>query len=440
MPGGSFSWREFMRYLDKSREAFDRDVSLSTTNEADISGEYPYNPERWRFYVNGTRQLLQYGTVPEHTQEADYQAITPQAEDDTVTLQSAERFRYVVQFVIEWSLALTLNQELQSGDVLVVGYGDPDLANATGTDPFGPAADGWFVSQEGADAVDEAVISEVRAGTVVEAQPIKLNKLFQTQGRLAGETNWYNVGETAITETDTIPDQRGRDQGPPGNRQRNDRLGRVASNDGRGPEGANKHLTVSLKAGVDGAGTTTAEVGSMGLRTLGDVTALLRRKSAIDEVTVENGDSGTYEPVFAMRVDPDRRYVNTQLRQVLGIEFGGNADIAILTIAADPSNTDASGFDTPEQHAETNSVLEVTDSVTTFPDTTGAEVSTATNPGGYQLSYDTLFTAGSGQESVSPATDRVAKRSIHNGDIAIVLANAAGTGDLTIQYQVEQDW
>jgi len=137
--------------------------------------------------------------------------------------------QYVVQYVTEWSFATQLNQELQAGDVYACGYGNPDLKNSPDDTP-GPDADGWFVYQNSSHDSKEATLAEYRSGSEVDATTLQFRKLFQTFGRLAGETNWYNVGNTRLVET-TTGDYDGKES-----IQRNERVGRVSVDDGKGPE------------------------------------------------------------------------------------------------------------------------------------------------------------------------------------------------------------
>jgi hypothetical protein len=430
-----------MEYLDQSREAFDRDVSLGTTNEADLAGHYPYSPERFRVFVNGTRQFIQYdGEPPEYEDIVDGHLLKPQTSGDVVTFQTSERYRYVVQYVIEWSFSTQLNQELQAGDVYACGYGDPDLENSTDDTP-GPNADGWFVYQNSSHGPKEATLAEYRSGTEKDATTIQFRKLFQTFGRLAGETNWYNVGNTRLTETSTG------DYDGVANSQRNEKVGRVSVDDGKGPEIANKSITFSLKAG-SGAGSLHAEVGSIGLRTLGQVTGILRTKT-FDFALAYEGTTTEFEPLLAIRVDPDRFQVNTQFNVLEPLEFDGNDDIVLIAQIFDKQNVlDANGdplvdadYTTPDELSATNSVIQTSNAVDQVPDGTGTPQTSMTNPGGYQVAYGSLTSAGSGgsaQRVTSRA--RTQKRALPNGDVAVLMARSPSTGTINGDLQFEQDW
>jgi len=187
--------------------------------------------------------------------------------------------------------------------VWAVGFGDPDLENSTDDTP-GPNADGWFVYQNDSNAVDEVTLAEYRTGTDVGSTTTTLTELPQNWGRLAGDTNWYNVGETSLTEsyvetTDGEPEQK------------NDVVATVGVDQGKGPELANHPIKASVKAG-NGAGSLELEFGSIGARIFGDVDAIVRAKTFNFELDY-SGTTGEYEPIGAIRVDPDRSEVTVQV-------------------------------------------------------------------------------------------------------------------------------
>ena len=433
--------RRLMEFMDDTRDAFDRDISLGTTNEADLAGHYPYSPERYRVFVNGNRQFIQYDGEPTDYEDiVDGHLLKPQTSGDVVTFQTAERYRYVVQYVIEWSFATQLNQELQAGDVYACGYGNPDLENSPDDTP-GPDADGWFVYQNSSHDSKEATLAEYRSGTEVDATTVQFRKLFQTFGRLAGETNWYNVGNTRLVET-TTGDYDGKES-----IQRNERVGRVSVDDGKGPELANKTITFSLKADT-GAGSLQAEVGSIGLRTLGRVTGILRTKTFDFELAYEVTTT-EFEPLLAIRVDPDRFQVNAQFNILEPLEFDGNDDLVLIAQIFDKQNVaDANGdslvaadYTTPVELSATNSVIEISNAVDQVPDSTGTLQTSMPNPGGYQVAYGSLTSAGSGGSAQRVSSRaRTQKRALPNGDVAVIMARSPSTGTVSGDLQFEQDW
>ena len=429
-----------MEYLDKSRDAFERDVRLGTTNEADLAAHYPYSPERYRVLIDGVREQIQYDGFPaQFTDNVDSFSLLPQSDGEVVTFETNERYRYVVQYVLEWSAAFQINQDLQAGDAWAVGYGIPDFENS-GDDTPGPSADGWFIYQNSSMPTQEAELVEYRNGTEVDSATLEFQELPQTWGRIAGETNWYNVGETTVTETYTTAN--------PYEKQQNIVKGRVSADDGKGPETGNHALRASVKAG-DGAGSLELEVGSFGLRTLGNVQGLLRVKT-FDFIGSYDGPTGEFEPLIALRTDPNRNIINTQLAVLEPLEFSGSDDIVLIAQVFDKRNVLDSGgnqltgsdWQTPPELNATNSIVEESFNVAQFPDANGNIVTSAINPGGYQVGYGSLTNTGSGGAGSARVSSRgrTQKRQLPSDDIVVILARSPSTGDVTCDVQFEQDW
>lgn len=421
-------------------DAFGNLVSQGTTSEADLASHYDYSPERYRVFVDGSRKFIQYNGEPtQFTDNEDSFSLKPQSDGEVVEIKTAERYRYVVQYVFEWSLAFQTNQSLNSGDVWAVALGDADLENSTDDTP-GPAATGWIVYQNSSDADDEATLAEYRNGSEKDATTVTFSKLPQTWGRAEGKTNWYNVGETGLTETYT-------EVGDQDSRQRNDILGAVATNDGKGPERGNHQITAAVKTGSTSAGNLTLELGSIGARTLGDVTATTRAKTfpySLD-ITV----TGSYEPLLAIRGDPDRDNVNTQINKIEILEFTGNDDSFALIQSFDSSKVqDTNGnaltdsdFSTPPELAAINSVIQTSTAVEQIPDSGGTQSTSVSDPGGFQLGYASRYSTGTGSGSERGATaELVQKRNIPNSDVAVLLGKSPSTGALKGQTSLIQEW
>lgn len=421
-------------------DSFGKQIALGTTNEADLPSHYDYSPERYRVYVDDVRQQIQYNGEPaQFTDNVDSFSLLPQADGEVVTVKTAERYRYVVQYVIEWSIAFQTNQELQAGDVWAVGYGNPDLENSADDTP-GPNADGWFVYQNSSLDAKTAILAEYRNGTAVDEQTIDFVKLPDVWGRISGDTNWYNVGETALQETH-IEDVKGKTT------QQNEELGTVGVADGKGPEKANHQIHASVKAG-SGAGSLELELGSIGLRTFGQVQGILRTKT-FDFSLSYTGTTGEYEPLFAIRVDPERFKVNIQFTVLEPLEFSANDDLTLIAQIFDRDKvldtngdplTDAD-YSTPTELSEINSVIQVSNAVEQAPDSTGTPQTSMANPGGYQVGFGTLTASGSGGQTTRISTSaRTQKRAIPNGDVAVIMARSDSTGTITADVTFEQDW
>lgn len=401
-------------------DAFGSQVTKGTTNKADIAGHYPYSPERFRFFVNGNRQFIQYNSVSQYNDIVDGHELSP-AQGETATLTTTERFRYVVGYVSEPSMALQFSRSLESGDKAVIGYGDPDLNNDMAS------ADGWFFIYTPDLADDEVTVAEYRNGTELDSETVSLEKSLTIWKRLAIRFNWYNVGEAKYIETYT-------ENGD----QINAEQGKTSVDNGKGPEVGNHPVTFSVQRGASSS-ALTLESGSVGVQVLGDVEGLVRPKVA--RFVSDIGTADTFVPVGAIRVDPNREIVNAQIDVLQPVDFSSDTDIELIGVAVDPSKTDASGFDTPAEHNETNSVIEQTTTITEFPDSTGSVVTSASDPGGYQIGYGSRYTSGQGSGSKERSSSRTQKRQLSDRDIIVILARADDTlTSLTVEYRTGQDW
>jgi len=438
--GGSLGTGRITDAITRGDDAFGNRVVQNTSVASDLAGHYQYSPERWHLYVNGTRVFPQYGSVPELIDAPDVHRLIPQSAGDVVTLQSTETFRYIVGFVLEWSAAFQTNQPLQAGDAVAVGYGDPDFENS-GDDTPGPNADGWFFKWDSRLDPNEVRICQYRDGTEQDSRTVDTRRALEEWVRYEGRTNWYAVGRTKYRETVVEADDN-----PEGPSQTNETLGRTGVEAIRGPLRGNQRLRYSIRAG-DGAGSLELEAGSIALKNLGDVDTIVREKT--HEFSVSPTVAEAWEPLHAMRIDPDQNLVNVQIKNTDIVSFDNSEDIKATIQTFDASNVrDADGnllddtdFSTPPEHNDTNSALETTDAVEQVADATGTLQTSMANPGGYQIGYSSWYTTGTGTNTQRSSGGRTRKRQLPDGDIAVVMAYASSTTPTVVgEIITEQDW
>jgi len=427
-----------MQPVNDWQDAFGNQLARSTQNNADLASHYRFNPERYRFYRNGSRELLQYEDLANYDyfddqRSGDEDAFVLQPDGgDTLLFKTAERFRYTVNFVSELSIALGINQALSGDDRVTVGLD---------TSPDGDLADGYFLEHRGDHASDEVDVYEKRQGAVInEKHTVDVIRALTTFQRWVLDYNWYNVGEAKWTETWT---------GDRSN-QINREIATTSSEPsdantglgGRGPIAANGHVVVEVAAD---ANTSDLEVhaGSMSFTTLGDVDSVVRAKGA-EAGPFSPLQTGDWEALFALRARPGDENVSVELRN---IDLTAGAATAVA-IACDPENvrddtgavlTDAD-FAAPASHSAANSAVEVSTDVEQFPDATGSVTDIATNPGGYQVGYDQTREAGPGTSAGTRSGTIRAKHGILDGDVCVVVAMPTELTDIYTHYVVGQDW
>lgn len=406
--------------INASITSFNQLIADSTQNKADIASHYPHSPERHRLYINGSRFNLQYDTTPKFENAIDSWKLKPAA-NDTMEYITAERFRYVVGYVLAVSQALQTNQSLQTGDKVVIGYGDPDLSNNMAN------ADGWFIEFVPELNDNQAYATTYRDGTQLDSQRVDFEKGITDWRRIENLLNWYNVGNRKVVETFTY-------RGSQSNPIQQD----TSIDDDKGPTTGNQRVTFAVQAG-SGTSNLELECGSIGVIVKGNVTPLIRAKSYTQ--TSSHSGSGNWEALAALRVDPNRDRVNTQLTSLQVMETSVDADVRLMAISFDPANTNATGFITPPEHNHDNSVVEVTTNVSEFVDSTGTTTTATADPGGYQIGYASRYTAGTGTANRRESSaSRVRKRNIYNGDYAVILANTGSAMSITFEVETEQDW
>jgi len=396
------------------RDAFGNDVT-ARTNVLDVAAHYPYNPERHRLYVDGSRVFPEYGSVSQYTHSDDTHELSPAA-GETVTLESAERPRYVVQYELATTWAFAINQSLQSGDSIRVGLYD--------------GTDGWYMEQNGSHADDEADFVLERAGSeVYREEDLDIRIPSTVFGRLKLQTGWYDVTR-----------QRWERSYPNNGDQENPVIGKFSADTSRGSRTGNLPCHFSVTA----SGSTTGlvlEAGSFAQVNLGTTTPQTRTKAALFEGTTTSTD--VWEPVRAFRVDPDRSIVNVQLSELSALSYSADTTVKVAIYAFADSNVAFGGGDswgTPASWTSSNNVMQTRTDVDTIVDDSGSTSSGPTDPGGYQMGHAVLTPTGTQFQKGASSEGFEAKRNLPRDDIAVVCINAGTTGDAEYSTTWEQDW
>lgn len=410
---GLNSWDQ-LELLKSSTDAFGKLIADGTSNRADLPAHHPMSPQRHRLYQDGARVSPHYGEGTDiFTDELDCYKLTPSG-GETLKFQSAERFRYVVQYEGLWSQALALNQELQGDDELRLLYeGDvDDLDNATTTEGHG-----LIFTSEGARAV------HIREGVEVESKHIDPPRPLTEFTRFECRYNWYNVGNNIYRQTFT-------DDGE----QINADLGKTSVEPGRGERVGNGRITVEVETDPTTTGLEV-EVGSSGYIILGDVDPIERIKAAsVDNIT--HSGSGEFEPLMALRLQDGKGQIATNISGLQILD--SPADAIVTVVATDPALTDAANFNPAPEFDDDSTAIEGTLDVSTMPDANGVEVTSTPNPGGYQIGYAAAEDLGGNRGTAS--TEGTRSETIHDTDVALVLGMSPAAGDFHIEYTTSQQW
>ncbi len=408
----------------RHEDAFENFITEGIINEADLSANYPYSPERYRLFKNGVRLFPEYNSVAEYSDLIDSHELIP-AQGDVLKFRTAERFSYRVGYVIEPSFAFSLSRSPQEEDVFIVGYGDADLESAALDQSVGPNADGWFFVFDSSIQSHQVKVEEYRQGTQIGAKVASLNRLITIWKRLAIDINWYNVGRNSFYETYTENGE-----------QFNPLLADLSVDYDKGPAIANNRVEFAIRRG-SATNAITANIGSIGLKTYGDFRPLKRAKQGVLDLSLPDTTS-SWQAVAALRTATDKNVINTQLTTFDVLGFDGNNNLQVLLVAVDPSQTDATGFATPADQTSFATTVELTTNISTFPDNTGTVVSSTSNPGGHQLLQAGVFSGKTLTSTVK--SESTIKQVLYEDDIAVILVKTSEAADATLGYESTQDW
>jgi len=410
--GGSESTNDVLK---SQQDNFGVQVANGTRNIIDISSGYTFSPERLRYVENGTR------TDPDDSakitdREPDF--LLEPAQGDTLRMRTAERPRYIVGFDGVPSLKAQVESTLGAGDTVKIGTSDSQTPeNAAYFEINGDSPNRLVVVKGGTEQISETFNFP---GNIDETNPIRYEIKY----------NWYGVGpfEFNITYTDNSQNV--------GGKTINDTLGELVSDTDITLNDPNMGLFHEIDASTTGQ---QLSVGSYGYLVRGDVSATQRTK--VSRLTgLSYGGSGDYEPIAAMRIDPDRGNVFTQINTVEVVPDATEGEVLAMVVRQ--GDTDASNFSTPIQHSPNNSVVEETTDVTTFPDQGGTVVTSAANPNGYQVGFFATTLTGQGATQARTSTPGRQIRPIYEDDVCIFLykADSATSDTLNLTYSTIQLW
>lgn len=408
-----------MNPIEEWQDAFENQVSGRTT-VLNLASHYPYSPERWRLFVDGSRVFPEYGAVSQYTHTDDKHGLSPAA-GETVIFESTERPRYTVQYELAATWAFATNQSLQGNDRIRVGLYD--------------GSDGWYFEHRGDHADNEGDFVLERAGSEVYRKTNRdIHTPVTTHARLKIQTGWYDI--TRQIWERSYPD---------GGTQRNPEIGRFSADTARGSRTGNLPIHYEVTADAS-TSDLVFNAGSCAQVNLGTTTDFSRSKTA--EFTTNVATTDTWVPIHAIRIDPAREIINTQLTNTDIVSFSGSGDIRVMPRAYAPEQlANGSGgalvdgdFSTPPEHSALNSVIESTTAVAEFPDATGTTGPSAANPGGYQLGFASRHSSGTGSKTQTDSGSATPKREVSARDVCVFLAKAEVAGDVTVEYITQQNW
>jgi len=444
--GGETPGTRINEMLHDSSDNFNRQVANPLLDIVDVAGDKEFTPERLRYFKDGSRVFLEYGTDSTYEKVPRGHLLKP-GSDQTVTMRTAQKAPYQVGYDLWPSFSYRVNGPIQTGDVVGGGYGPIDIDNF---DPStltysGSEADGIFLFHTEDTGLSEAELVMADSGTVLDTERVKRQQAASILSLIEWRHNWYAVGPGVAREAYTDQDEN------PDDPQVNRTLGAVANDDGGGPTSGTHRVTLAASQAAGNSGLEL-KMGSIGVRAPGPALPEWKQKGHSMNLENTNTTPDTYQVCGAMRIEPTRPNV---LLRITGIEISATPGsdtnrTRILLLAVDSTQTNATGltFTTPLEHSESNSVLrEVEDNTITGPfidagaaDSTGATLAnTGTNPGGYQLARESVSVEGTGGKTSVTATGQTGTRDMLEGDICLILVDSDTAGTAQIDVATEQN-
>jgi hypothetical protein len=399
---------------------FGNQVAQAITNSVDVPSFNPFNPERLRYFKNGTRirDRNLSGEATFTDREQDY--LLEPASGDTLRLQTAERPRYIVGTDVSGSLAGHQQVALQSGDTWTCGLSDLQSPE-----------NGAFFEING-DSPNRIVL--LRGGTEVASKEWTYpNGLDETNAiRYEIVYNWYGVGpyDFKLFYTD--------DTKADGKQAVTEIVGTLSVSGSRSTNDGNFHIFQKIDAT---SSNLEYAAGSMGFLIFSNAKASDRSKTSRLTGLSYSG-SGNYEPLAAVRIDPPRGNIFAELAGIEAVPSGGTGEL--LASVMPQSETDASDgdFSAPVQHGQTNSVIQETTTITKFTDSSGTLTTDAADSTGYQVGFYATDVASQGSAKARQASRARAVRPLYEDDVAVMLYKDDDSQSRTVNitYNTNQLW
>ena len=401
-------------------DAFENAV-IDRTNVLDLASHYPYSPDRWRLFADGTRIYPEYEStindLPQYTHNDDTHDLSPAA-GETVTFESAERPRYVVAFELAMTWAFEVNQSLQGDDQIQIGGYDGE--------------DGWYLEHRGDHPDDQTgdAVLERNSSVVYREENVDLQKAVTEWARAKLQTGWYditrNLWERSFSEDGL---------------QKNPTIGRFSADGQRGSRTGN--LPVHFSVTADSSTTDLVlSAGSAAQVNLGTTTPITRPKTP-EPFTDTIGTADTWVPIRAFRVDPDRLIVNVQVQNLTILSYSADDRVTVAYNSSPDAKVTFTGTDswsTPPPLASSSSVIQTRTDIDTVVDRSGTSVSNTTEPGPFNLQTAALAPTDKQFQKGSSSSATREKANIPRDDVVVVFGKSASTGDVEYGNVWEEDW
>lgn len=406
------------------------DVSLPNDRAknlvADLNLAYPHSAQRYRYYVDGSREFIIYGNSTGFTDNG-FKTLTSSG-GSTHEYRTAQNFIHVAGRESRITTGFKLNRLPNSGERVVVGYGNPDIENDLAS------ADGWLIEIPPGLNSNEVYFNLYRNGSIISNDGQK--RLVQLENDL---TDWNALtirtalnGHFGAQLLQTSVDQ---------NFEQTETASRLvaASYDGnKGPQNKNAPITYAVKG--DGL---EIDVGDAAFEQLPETAEPQKRFKEFGFFNLNVGTTGTFVPIAAARQAPSQDAISGVLQKLTISNFdSNNATLTVLFKEFDPSKVNFAGtgsWSTPTGMISSETSVQVREDVDQFADNTGTLVTSTADPGG-TLTSRTVEITGSQSSPDTISASENPRNFFIGGNIGVALVNTDTTGNVSLEFQYSEEW
>lgn len=404
------------------------------SNATDISAKYPHSSQRWRYYIGGNREFIRYGDSTGFSSSDNFTAITTSG-GAVYTYETAQKFEHSVRYESEIGVSFKIEQSLDAGEKIVVGYGDPDLENNMAS------ADGWFMEFESGIPNDECYIAVYENGTIItnggSRKKVELTNPVTNWSRLSiqifsGGPEYISLYENTPFEAKTS--NRGFRK-----------VGTASSNEDKIAEiSTNKKITFSIR----GSGASM-EISGASFNVNSAESNSLSRTKQLGFFGVPVNTTGTYIPIAAARQEPSKSDIKGELLNMRITYFDSEADVEVVAKEFDPQNVTFGGSDSWKYEAgltADETTVQFRNDVDQVVDNTGSSTGSTSNPGGNLVarSVDVVSSTGFGANQtlsqVTASANGSARNFFLSGDVGVVFCKTTATGNLSLEFTYQENW
>lgn len=458
----SFATKDIVDAIEDYEDAFGERIAPGIQNKLDLPSTYDFNTERFLLYVNGDRVNPDTTTFQDNfTDQPAAWDLTPSA-GDRVELRARERPRYVPGFEVLWGIAWHMSSTLPDGGTITVGLRDAG-ENAFKVEYTNEDVTARII-KNGSETTSMDVTDGYmrRQGEMTLQDKLRQPQIDRHRANMYG-VGLYKPGVSYLAPASQAQNELGLDSDA-GLKQRNVNLAAetlrengVGAGDGVGlgnqravnTDEFNMHLSIEIDLSGASSGARLSALSQQYI-VLGDVTPTVRPKPFTFFDLSDSVSGGWNDGVVALRTDPSRENVATELSQLSCTPSGGTVELVAFAFDPDSLSFSESNFAPVEEHAMRggeNSVVEanLVDAPFSYP------TETYTNPAGNQVSVP----AGRGLSRVTeqvdgrgnelPEGEQVdTERQVFNDDIVLLVPRGApgvsGVSLSTLGVATRQDW